>query len=227
LKTAYPLNDFEDIPRYELHRYLNEILISNYTGEQIFKYKLFQLHFAKKNVVGAFEMKVNNSRADFVAINGHTTCFEIKTGLDNLSKFKKQAEDYISAFEYNNLIIDEKHLAKAEQLRPSSFGLWVYKNGKYEKYKTATLNEELNPKIQISLLTKNELRTVFPKKKEAIEEIPTFFSPEEINIRFKKALKARYHNRWQFLINNRESILPVDLQFFFNKNVSPSSIYYN
>ena len=144
-------------------------------------------------------MKVNNSRADFVAINGHITCFEIKTGLDNLSKFKKQSEDYISAFEYNNLIIDEKHLAKAEQLIPPGFGLWVYKNGKCIKCKPATLNEELNPEIQLSLLTKNELRSMFPEQREVTEEILKFFTNEEINVRFKKTLKARYHSRWQFL----------------------------
>ncbi len=226
LKTAYPKNDFESTPKYELHKQLNEILISNYTGEQIFKYKLFQLHATKKNMVGAFEMKVNNSRADFVTINGRTTCFEIKTGLDNLSKFKKQSDDYSSAFEYNNLIIDERHLEKAEKLIPENFGLWVYKNGKCKELKSAGLSEKLNPGIQISLLTKQELRIFFPEKKDLLNEISGFFSADEINTRFKKALKYRYQNRWQFLVDNQESILPIDIPFFFNTNVAPASIYY-
>jgi hypothetical protein len=225
LKTAFPDTNFRDSTKYELHHLINALLFSNFRGEQIFKYKLFKQHFTQKSVIGAFEIKVNNSRADFLAVNGHSSCFEIKTSLDNLSKFNKQAIDYLSVFEYNTLIIDESHLEKAMQMIPESFGLWVYKNGKNHRIFNASLNSEINPEVQINLLSKAELILAFPDQKGVKAAILKRNSPEIINGKFKETLKSRYKNRWDFLKNNASSILPVDLPFFFNTNVSPASVY--
>ncbi len=227
LKTIYPTNNFEDLTKYELHRLLNKALLENYNGEQIFKYKLFQQYFAKKNIVAAFEIKVNNSRADFLTINGHTSCFEIKTGLDNMSKFNKQAADYMLAFEYNHLIVDECHLEKAKDLRPAGFGLWLYKNGKNKQIEKADLNDQMNPEIQLQLLTKLELIKSYPEEGGSIKEILKTYKKEIINARFKKTLKDRYRSRWEFLVTNHDSIFPIDLQFFFNTNILPRHIYYH
>jgi hypothetical protein len=225
LQTAFPDTNFSGSTKYELHHLINELLFSNFRGEQLFKYKLFKQHFTQKSVIGAFEIKVNNSRADFLAVNGHSSCFEIKTSLDNLSKLNKQAADYLSVFEYNTLIIDESHLEKAMQIIPESFGLWVYKNGKSHKIFNASLNSEINPEVQISLLSKAEIGLAFPKQMGEKIAVLKSNSPEIINGQFKEALKFRYKNRWHFLKNNVSSILPVDLPFFFNTNVSPASIY--
>jgi hypothetical protein len=227
LNTIYPTQNFDGFTKYELHELLNEVLLANYNGEQVFKYKLFQQYFNKKSIVAAFEIKVNNSRADFLTINGHTTCFEIKTGLDNLSKFRKQAIDYMLAFEYNYLIVDERHLEKASQLLPDNFGLWLYQNGNKKQIKKAELSTKINPEIQLRLLTKQELIKSFPEVDGVFSEILISFNENLINSRFKKTLKRRYQNRWDFLVSNEASIFPIDLQFFFNTNILPSHIYYH
>ena len=227
LKTIYPANNFDDLTKFDLHRLLNEVLLENYNGEQIFKYKLFQKYFTQRNIVAAFEIKVNNSRADFLTINGHTSCFEIKTELDNLSKFTKQAADYMLAFEYNYLVVDECHLEKARDLRPRGFGLWLYKNGKNKQIEKADLNDQMNPEIQLQLLTKPELIKSYREETGSIKEILKSHKKEIINARFKKTLKDRYRNRWEFLVTNHDSIFPIDLQFFFNTNISPKHIYYH
>ena len=41
--------------------------------------------------------------------------------------------DYMLAFEFNYLVIDEIHIEKAKALLPESFGLWCYKKGKFQK----------------------------------------------------------------------------------------------
>jgi hypothetical protein len=227
LEKVYPSSTIKGLSKYELHKLLNETLLINFGGEQVFKYKLFQQFYCKANIVAAFEIKVNNSRADFLAINGHTTCFEIKTSLDNFSKFNKQAADYLSAFEYNYLVVDESHFKKAQEVIPNSFGLLVYKNGKNRKEKGAVLNDQINPEVQLELLTKMELLANFPDQLGNKKSILNEFNNQAINLRFKKILKNRYRSRWEFLVNNQGGIFPIDLQFFFNTNILPSDIYYH
>lgn len=227
IKTAFPENNLEGVTKYELHGRLNSLIFDNYNGEQIFKYCLFKEYFSNQDVVGAFEIKVNNSRADFLTINGHSSCFEIKTALDNFSKFPKQASDYMKAFEYNYLIIDECHLEKAREILPEGFGLWIYKDGKRKKIKKALLNEAIDHETQLALLSKKELLNIFPGENADRFKILERYSKATINSRFKKALKKRYNERWQFLVNHHETIFPIDLQFFFNTNILPCNIYYH
>lgn len=225
LKAVYPASDFNHLTKYELHKMLNDVLVEKYNGEEILKYRLYQQYLNKRSIVAAFEIKVNNSRVDFLTINGHTRSFEIKSELDNLSKLSKQMADYMLVFEYNCLVIDEKHMEKAQELLPPSFGLWSYKKGKYIKRKASELNTKIDPEVQLSLLTKRELAETFPHQ-EGIREILVSWNAQSINHQFKKALKNRYRSRWEFLTTNQASILPIDIQFFFNTNIQPEYIYY-
>jgi hypothetical protein len=225
LKRVYPSENFDDYSKYELHKLFNDRLLEKYNGEEILKYKLFKHHIKKRNIVAAFEIKVNNSRVDFLTINGHTTSFEIKTELDTLYKLEKQMTDYMLAFEYNYLVVDRKHLKKAQELLPESYGLWCYENGKYKKQQEAAINNNINPEVQLSLLTKRELQENFPEQNGILKDILISYDSSKINIRFKKILKNRYKDRWEFLISNQANILPIDTQFFFNTNILPNYIY--
>lgn len=227
LNTIYPTYNFNNTPKYQLHQLINKALVDNYTGEQLFKYSLFQQYFNKKNIVAAFEVKVNNSRTDFLCINGHTSCFEIKTSLDNLTKLSKQAADYLSAFEYNHLILDECHLQKAYQIVPESFGLLVYKNGRCSKKRDALLNQTMNPEVQLGLLTKTELVKYFPKQYGIKKTVLLDYTNNEINKQFKIILKERYKKRWGFIVRNQNDIFPIDIQFFFRNNILPEHVYFH
>jgi hypothetical protein len=227
LKNVYPAREFSHLPKYELHKLLNDIILQNYNGEEILKYRLFEKHLNKRNIIGAFEMRVNTSRIDFLTINGDTTSYEIKSELDNLSKLRKQMTDYMLAFEYNYLVTDERHIAKAEELLPDSFGLWCYKNGKYKKLKKATLNKKIDPEMQLRLLTKKELLNSYPEEQGKIKKVLNTYNANSVNYLFKQTLKARYRSRWEFLLSNKENILPIDIQFFFNTNILPERIYFH
>jgi hypothetical protein len=227
LRNIFPTEQFDLFTKYDLHKLLNDILFQYYNGEEILKYKLFEQHSKQRNIVAAFEMKVNNSRVDFLTINGVSTSYEIKSELDNLSKLSKQMSDYMLAFEFNYLVIDEKHIEKAKDLLPKDFGLWCYKNGKYRKLKKANLNKEINPEAQLTLLTKKELIKSYPEKQGKIKKILNSYSTYEINYLFKQILKDRYRNRWTFLLENKENIFPIDIQFFFNTNILPERIYFH
>jgi|GEM_PF-598976 len=225
LQNIYPTEQLENFSKYELHKLLNEVLVQYYNGEEILKYKLAEKHLKQRSIVGAFEMKVNNSRVDFIAVNGVSTSYEIKSELDNLSKLSKQMSDYMLAFEYNYLIIDQIHMEKAKDLLPVNFGLWCYKNGKYRTLQKAKLNKKIDPEMQLRLLTKKELISCYPEKQGNIKKILNTYKASSINDLFKETLKNRYRDRWKFLISNKENIFPIDIQFFFNTNILPERIY--
>jgi D-mannonate dehydratase len=225
LSLAFPCIDFEEWEKINLHRLISDVVINNYGGEEVLKYNLVK-HFSTKHVVAAFEIKVSNSRADFLTINGCTSSFEIKSGLDNLYKLKKQVSDYVRAFEYNYLVVHDRHLANAIEIAPDSFGIWSFeKSGGRKIHREPLKNQRIDAEFQISLLTKKELSQQFRSLKGNPVAIMNECSSEEINERFKDALKIRYRTRWDFLLEHMETILPVDLQFFFNRNIHPKLIY--
>jgi hypothetical protein len=225
LSSACPREDFSGYNKYELHQRLNDLMLNQYTGEAVLKYALFKT-FYKKDNIAAFEIKVNNSRADFLCINGYSSSFEIKSSLDTLYKLSKQASDYIRAFDYNYIVIDKKHLKAAMELVPPSFGIWSYSPKRKKIYREATINEQIDPEIQLKLLTKKERCDGFKEVCGEQKNILKDFTVWEINSRFKKLMKARYQQRWNFVLAHSETILPIDLQFFFNKNVDPAIVYH-
>lgn len=222
LNSFLNVNSFDNYTKYELHRRINDLLFNHYEGEEILKYKLAKT-FLKKDYVAAFEVRALNSRADFLVINGDTKSFEVKSKIDTLFRLKKQAKDYSDVFEYNTVVIDEKHLNLVMQLMPVYYGIWSFSGLKKVIYQEAQRSPFLNPISQLTLLTKKELTKHFGSS--IISEITFSFDNEAINSKLKDALKLRYQKRWSFIKENWNNILPIDLQFFFNTNVSPELIY--
>ncbi|WP_461789687.1 sce7726 family protein [Pedobacter sp.] len=214
--------DFSVLSKFQLHQRVNEILYKKYHGEETLKYKLAQC-FLKKDYVAAFEVKVKSSRADFLVINGDSKCFEIKSKLDTLSRLGKQSGDYKDVFEYNTVVVDKRHLKLVEKLLPDYYGIWGFAGAKKVIYRQATLSPFLDPSAQLQLFTKKELIHSFGASKVA--EILDIYTPAKINGCLKETLKRRYDERWSFVKSNWEQILPVDLQFFFNRNICPQLIY--
>lgn len=228
LKTmvASTLNpgNLSEYSKPSLHWLINELLLEYYKGESTLKAKLVN-KFIQNDVTAAFEIKVNNSRVDFLTINGESKSFEIKSELDNLQKLAKQICDYERVFDYNYIVIDEKHYANAMKLIPSRYGVFVLHGSNLHKDRAAELNTKLDPLMQLKLFTKKELLQTFKISDIGIEELHVNFEPYEINEAFKKMLKRRYSKRWKFLVENKSQIYGIDYQFFFQHNIQPSVIY--
>lgn len=226
LTLVYPSKSFEGLEKIKLHELVNQIVVGHDSSEQVLKYHLCK-HFYQKKVIAAFEVRVNNSRADFLAINGDTKSFEIKSSLDNLYKLRKQTADYILAFEKNYLVVDDRHVESAKQLAPASFGIWTFsKDGAKKIQRNAGTNDKIDAEFQLRLLTKKEIQASFQDQMGSISCILRELCASDINERFKRVLKIRYEKRWSFLLQHKHNILPIDLQFFFNRNIDPYLIYH-
>lgn len=224
LSNVYCSENLNEYNKPGLHWLISELLLDHYRGESTLKAKLVKL-FIQKDVTAAFEIKVHNSRVDFLTINGDTKSFEIKSELDNLQKLEKQIKDYQKVFDYNYIVIDEKHYDKAMKLIPERYGVMVLHGNTLSEDRSATRNEILNPILQLSLFTKKELTTVFKIPNTTAQEIDANFEPEEVAVRFKDMLKKRYTRRWEFLKINESNICPIDYQYFFQHNIEPKVIY--
>ncbi len=215
--------DFSELSKIELHKYISDIVFKFHNGENSIKARLVK-QFIKKNVTAAFEIKVNTSRVDFLTVNGYTKSFEIKTSHDNLSKLAKQTSDYERVFDYNYIVVDESHLKNALSIIPEHFGVMISLKNSLKEIKASTLNENLDPRMQLHLFTKRELKTHFNK----ITDVSTILkqnTAEQINLIFKDMLKARYRTKWDFLKTNINDINSIDYQFFFQHNIEPTVIY--
>ncbi|MGM9479356.1 sce7726 family protein [Pedobacter sp. GSP4] len=222
LSAFYPEDILGNICRPDLHKKISELIIDGYEGEQVLKYRLFDA-FKNTDLVAAYEIRVKKSRVDFLTINGYTTSYEIKSNLDNLDKLAKQSRDYLDAFEFNNILIHQRHLDKCYDIIPKSFGIITAGKDHYSFVRKPVFNKKTDPVSQLSLLTKKEISKYFGQQE--VSDILGYFTPADINTQFKLALKARYSRRWNFIVEHANEILPVDLQFFFNKNINPAIIY--
>lgn len=221
---TYKGQNLEDYSDKNIHWLINELLLEHYKGECTLKAKLVDL-FVKKDVTAAFEIRVNKSRVDFLTVNGESKSFEIKSELDNLSKLPKQISDYQKVFDYNYIVIDEKHYKTAMTLIPKYYGVLVLHGHILTEDKPAKLNNGLDSATQLKLLTKKEFSQAFKIEGITKEEVLVNFSQEEINFYFKQILKKRYCKKWDFIIDNKKKINPIDYQFFFNHNILPEIIY--
>lgn len=224
LNATLPGVAFDSFSKPELHGIINKILTQKYKGEAALKAKLVE-KFKVEKVTAAFEIKVNNSRVDFLKVNGDTVSYEIKSKIDNLAKLAKQLGDYEKVFEYNYIVIDVKHYNAALALLPKHYGVYILEKNKLVEDRKAKINNYLDSKIQLSLFTKKELQQTFSESAPDVNLITEFYTKEEINYRFKEMLKKRYSKKWNFLKENLDGIYPIDYQFFFQHNISPQIIY--
>lgn len=224
LESVTTDTDYSGEDKYALHQHINQMLTANHQGEALIKYKIAMKYLFRDTVAG-FEIKVGNSRADFASINGVTRCYEIKTELDNLNKLIKQSWDYTSVFEYNTVILDEKHLTQATRELPKEYGITIIGKKSLKPFRRAEKNANICAKCQLEALTAKEIEMFFAGKKSAINEILSRYSAGAVNKGFKLALKDRYRNRWEFMRKHHQQILPIDFQFFFSTQESPSLLY--
>lgn len=146
-------------------------LVSNYTGETLFKdnysfisfiYKYMQKNYRNeyfyqntlfnKLVLGRHsintttaltQLSVGRSKADFVMINGKAVVYEIKTELDNFERLENQILDYYKAFGHVYLITCENNYEKAsEVLKNTPVGISILSNKNTIKFPKPAIEEK-------------------------------------------------------------------------------------
>lgn len=85
--------------------YPNEYVVKNIIANNV----LIGTH-SMKTASMLSELRVGSNKADCVIINGHSTCYEIKTKYDSLKRLSDQLASYVQAFDYTYVVAHEVHL---------------------------------------------------------------------------------------------------------------------
>lgn len=85
---------------------------------------LINQHDYRKTIVLS-ELPIENSKADFIMINGKGVVYEIKTELDNLERLASQIKDYYKAFSEVVIVTYEENLDKVIKVIPNTVGIML------------------------------------------------------------------------------------------------------
>lgn len=128
------------------HEYKSEYFFKNIIANEVFLKK-----HKKSEAVMLSEFRVGTNKADCVILNGLSTCYEIKTELDNLKRLPEQLDSYISLFDKVYVVAAKTHIEKIKLIVPEAVGIIeLTDKNKLEEIKPAlTINSEINPKLMI------------------------------------------------------------------------------
>lgn len=137
-------------------------LIVDYKTEYFFKNiianKLYLGRHSDQKATMLSEFRVGNNKADCVIVNGHSTCYEIKTKFDTLKRLQDQLATYLKVFDKVYVVCDRSHIGNILSCIPDEVGLIELTNrGALKEVKKAKINShEVDREILISSLRKPE-----------------------------------------------------------------------
>lgn len=104
------------------------------------------------------EFRVENNKADCVVLNGNSTCYEIKTDLDNFSRLNDQLCAYEKIFDKTYVVIAEAHREYALKNIQENVGLIVLtsRNALSEVRSARLAKNKIDPKVLIRSLRQPE-----------------------------------------------------------------------
>jgi hypothetical protein len=220
------------------NKFINALLLKYYPCERTLKYYIANELRSKEDTV-VFEMQSLNSRVDMCRINGSSYAYEIKTEFDTFRRLEKQINDYSKIFEYIYVVVPESNLEELIKILPSFCGIITYnfeqKISLFESRK-ATKSLNIEPKFQLenlsvdeinSILNNHKIKKIPSSKEDRIQLLLNRYSARTINKDFKLTLKNLYKSNWNFVRENYNNILPIDIQSFFSNTIDPSLIYFH
>jgi len=175
--------------RNELIKIIFKILEKQYKNEYIYKNalinKLLLGKYSLNTTTVINELKIKNSVADFVLLNGEIRIFEIKTELDNLQKLEKQIQDYKTFANKIFIVTNSKYINTLIKLyNDKNIGIIEYTDKKTLK--------EIKPAIEDNSNLNHEVLFKSLRKKEYLELVNDYFGyvPNIPNtLIFKECLK--------------------------------------
>ena len=173
------------------------------------------------------EFRVGNNIADCVILNGHSTCYEIKTEFDSLSRLTDQLNSYLRLFDKVNVVSDEKFIEAIANIIPKEVGIICLK-------KNNTLSTIREPEVITTpicpTLVMNSLRATEYKELvkilsgevpnvgnikmySACQEIILQATPSILRDEYRKILKVSRKNNKKLIENLPKSLINAGISY--------------
>lgn len=156
------------------YSYLSNFYKSEYLFKNIITNNLFLSKSLQKNAVMLSEFRVGQSKADCVIVDNYSTCYEIKTSLDNLKRLPEQLNDYLSLFDKVYVVCDKSHLDKVNDVCPEEVGIieLTTNNNLIKKRKATRIVTPVNAITLINSLRANEYKYIAEKISKSSINVP-------------------------------------------------------
>lgn len=152
---------FTDVYNYMSENYRNEYFYQNTLLN-----KLLLGRHSIRTTTALSQIPIENSKADFVLINGKAVVYEIKTELDNFDRLSTQIDDYYKAFNYVYVVTCEQNFAKiSEILKETNVGICILSKANTLQFKKEAVmnNNFLNHRTLFKILRKKEYEHIIVK----------------------------------------------------------------
>lgn len=120
------------------------------------------------------EVRVEDSKADVVVLNGTSTVYEIKSERDSLVRLPSQLDSYRRSFACVNVITSAEHAHHVAQIAPKDVGVLILNNrGQISETRKATCDpERVQSDNLMSILRSHEAVEVLIKLGREVPSIP-------------------------------------------------------
>jgi len=225
LKTLEEI--YDESYRLLCKHYPNEYVVKNIIANNI----LIGTH-SMNTASMLSELRVGSNKADCVIINGHSTCYEIKTKYDSLKRLNDQLTSYVKAFDYIYVVVHEFHLKAIIEVHSENpvFGIILTNssNSLSKKIKAPKI-KFFDSDLMFHTLRKEEYVDIFENvtgKKphypatELFSECKNVFcalEQTEANSHFKRVLKKYRRNDDVFIDELPKSMKNLGVSFKIDK----------
>lgn len=237
LRAAQTLHDiFEESYKLLCKHYPNEYVVKNIIANNI----LLGTH-SLNTASMLSELRIGSNKADCVIINGHSTCYEIKTKFDSLKRLPEQLLSYTSSFDKTYVVTHETHLAELLEIHESmpKFGILILNERKQLSRKIeAPLNTNFDTDLMFHTLRKEEYTEIAKLITGSIpscsptdlfrqcKEIFCNANNTDANEYFKKVLKRYRKNDHNFVTRLPRSMKNLGISYNIHTKEKDSILSY-
>jgi len=166
------ITNIKGLSRIDLIKIIFSKFEKQYKSEYLYKNalinKLLLGKYSLNTTTAINELKIKNSIADFVLLNGEIRIFEIKTELDSLQKLNKQINDYKTFANKVFIVTNTKYVNSILKLyKEDTIGIVEYTNKKTLK--------EIKPAIEDNRHLEYETLFKSLRKNEYLELVNNYF----------------------------------------------------
>jgi len=173
------------------------------------------------------EFRVGASKADCVIVNGISTCYEIKTDYDNLTRLKSQVDSYLKIFDKVNVVVSAKNLNSVLHTVPEQVGvILLNKSGTFREVRPAQL---IDARIDIRVLMRSLRRDEYVGLAESLfgvvpnvsnteifrecERLLASAANEKVRTAFRKIIRQTRALDKDFILSLPASLLAAGVEF--------------
>lgn len=158
-----------------------------------------------ESYITLYEFPIPKTRADIIRIGDLSFAYELKSTRDSFRRLNFQIKSLEKIFEIIYIVISADLINECNKYIDDSVGIYMYNINEnkymYELYRGAQNSQFLNPKDQLEILHKSEIKLIYEqiydnKLIDSIinmkEKILSYHSPSELNELFKVTMRNRY-----------------------------------